>query len=114
MRPSSPTSAQLQQRVPNSPANSAEFLARKVSESFDGVVSAEPTNAKTLRLEVRPDSLGVWDWWLDRFHVPVGTATYRGSCATAKGSFGRVTVLLTGLGVGELVAAEFRNNGGAS
>lgn len=96
------------------PSARSAFLANKLIETHKDVVSAEPVDAATLDLTVQPENLGSWDWWLGRLHIPTGTTTYRGSYATAKGSFGRVQVLLTGLGVGELMAAERRNNGGAA
>lgn len=95
------------------PDGRAAFLARKLGEER-AVVSATAINATTVDLHVRPASLDEWEWWQRRFHVEPGTATHRGSFATAAGTFGTsLRVLLTGDGVGALYAAERDRIGGA-
>lgn len=96
------------------PNGKAAFLAKKLSEER-AVVSATAVDSTTVDLHVRPASLDEWEFWQRRFHVEPGKATHRGSFATATGTFGTgLRVLLTGLGVGSLYAAERDRNGGAS
>jgi hypothetical protein len=84
--------------------NKAGFLASKFSKMND-VVSAVAVDATTLELQVRPESVGAWDWWQERLRIEPGTVTYRGSVATASTMFGsQVRVRLTALGVGDLLA----------
>lgn len=90
-------------------SNKAAFLARKFAEER-AVVTAVAIDETTVDLTVQPASLDEWAFWQRRFHVEPGQSTYRGSYATAKGMFGSsVQVLLTGLGVGALYAAEQRS-----
>jgi hypothetical protein len=88
------------------PNSRAARLARIIAEKYPKDAMTEPVDADTLTVYVTPASLGDWDWWLGRFHIPAGRMTYRGSYATATGSLGGVKVLLTGHGVGALYVAE--------
>ena len=93
-------------RRPVDPNSRAARLARIIAEKYPKDATAEPVDDETLTVYVTPASLGDWDWWLGRFHIPAGRMTYRGSYATATGELGHVKVLLTGHGVGALYAAE--------
>lgn len=99
-----------EQAAADSPAaRLAQVLIR-----YDDAAAAQPVDATTLELTVEPADLDRWQWWLDLVAAPVGQATFQGSYATAKGSIGRATVLLTGVGVGALYAAERDRVGGES
>lgn len=93
-------------RTPVALNSPAAWLARQLNQTRTGLVSVDQVDATTLTVDVAPESLDDWEWWLGRFNIPPGTATFRGSFATAKGSVGGVRVLLTGHGVGALYAAE--------
>lgn len=97
----------------------AARLARVLHRQYTDVVTAKPVDATTLDattldLTVQPADLARWEWWLIRISAPTGQTTLRGSYATAKGQFGRTRVLLTGVGVGALYAAERDRVGGES
>lgn len=81
-------------------------LAKVLRKKRNDVVTATPVDATTLDMTVEPATWADWTWWVKRLGVEVGQTTFRGSYATAKGSFGRVQVLLTGRGVPDLYAAE--------
>lgn len=97
---------QTQTPRPVDPTSKAARLANLIATKFPNDAMTELIDGETLNVYVAPTTLGDWDWWLERFHVPVGTVTHRGSYATAKGNRGSVQVLLTGTGVPALYAAE--------
>lgn len=97
---------QLAARRPVDPRSKAARLAWLIAEKFPKDAMTEPVDGETLTVYVTPASLGDWDWWLGRFHIPAGETTHRGSYSTAKGNHGSVKVLLTGHGVPALYSAE--------
>jgi hypothetical protein len=103
-------------RYPSSPkctcGTPAAALAVRLLDGRTDVASARPVDEVTLDVTVQPADLDGWEWWRTRVHA--GASTFRGSYATAKGRLGLVTVLLTGVGVGALYAAERDRVGGES
>lgn len=100
--------------APVSSDSPAARLAQVLLRTRRDVSTAKPVDATTLDLSVEPASLGDWEWWLSRFRCPAGQTKHHGSYVTAKGEFGRTKVLLTGLSVGSLYAAERAAEAGGS
>lgn len=91
---------------PDSPGRRASRLAALIATDYPPGAITHVTDADGLSVTVSPATIADWEAWLERFHIPAGETTHRGSYSTAKGHHGLVRVALTGLGVPALYVAD--------
>lgn len=88
------------------PAGSPAAIVASTLVGAEGVTAVAVYEDTRLTVQVSPSDLDGWQYWLDRFQVPVESITSRGSATTAQGTApGGVRVALVGHGIARLQAA---------